>query len=211
MIGLIGGTFDPIHFGHLRMAQELQDILGLQQVRFIPSASPPHKRTTAASATHRAEMVRLAIADNPAFSLDLCELERAGPSYTIDTLLSLRKALGDQIPLCLCMGSDAFMQLHTWHRWQELLDHCHIILVQRPNHRQLTLSEILQQLLQDHYTEHIDDLRQKSNGHISMQAITALDISATAIRESYRQGHSLRYLMPEAVIAYILANGLYQP
>lgn len=210
-IGILGGTFNPIHFGHLRMAQELADALGFDEVRFIPSANPPHRTTPEVSAAHRAAMVQLAIADNPLFKLDMRELARRGASYMIDTLISLREELGEHAALCLIMGSDAFVKLDTWHHWQKLLDYCHIILVQRPNFApdQSRLSAELTALLHDHYTENLDDLTEKTNGYIHMQKITPLEISATRIRESLKTGHTVRYLMPENVIAYITTHKLY--
>lgn len=210
-IGILGGTFNPIHFGHLRMAQELADALGFDEVRFIPSANPPHRTTPEVSAAHRAAMVQLAIADNPLFKLDMRELARMGASYMIDTLISLREELGEHAALCLIMGSDAFVKLDTWHHWQKLLDYCHIILVQRPNFApdQTRLSAELTALLHDHYTENLDDLTEKTNGYIHMQKITPLEISATRIRESLKTGHTVRYLMPENVIAYITTHKLY--
>lgn len=210
-IGLLGGTFDPIHYGHLRMAQELADALGFDEVRFIPSANPPHRTTPEVSAEHRAAMVQLAIAGNPLFKLDMRELARMGASYMIDTLISLRKELGEHAVLCLIMGSDAFVKLDTWHHWQKLLDYCHIILVQRPNIApdQPKLSVELTALLHNHYTENVGDLTNKTGGYIHMQKITPLDISATKIRENLKAGHSVRYLMPENVIAYIATHKLY--
>jgi len=131
-IGLLGGTFNPIHFGHLRMAQELAESLSLDAVKFIPSANPPHKPPPQVSAEHRAAMVKLAITDNPQFQFDGRELSRTGASYTVDTLESLRNELGNQVSLILIMGSDAFTKFNTWHRWQEIIALCHIALVQRP-------------------------------------------------------------------------------
>jgi nicotinate-nucleotide adenylyltransferase len=210
LVGLLGGTFNPIHNGHLRMAQELAEALSFDEVRFIPSANPPHKTAPEVSATHRSSMVQLAIADNPLFKLDTRELTRAGASYTIDTLISLQEELGGTTALCLVMGSDAFTHLNTWHRWQALIDYCHIILVQRPNNTsQPKLAEELSVLLHDHYTENINDLSSKSAGCIHMQKITALDISATNIREQLKASHSPRYLMPDNVIEYIKRNQLY--
>lgn len=210
-IGLLGGTFNPIHYGHLRMAQELADALDFSEVRFIPSANPPHRTAPDVSAQHRAAMAQLAIADNPLFKLDTRELARTGASYMIDTLISLRDELGKYAVLCLIMGSDAFVKLDTWHHWQKLLDYCHIILVQRPNFApdQPRLSAELTALLHDHYTENVDDLTEKTNGYIHMQKITPLEISATKIRESLKAGHSVRYLMPDNVIAYIATHKLY--
>ena len=208
IVGILGGTFNPIHIGHLRLAQELAEALNFNEVRFIPSANPPHKAAPAVSAEHRAEMVRLAIADNPLFQLDTCELERVGASYTIDTLLSLRDSLGTETSICLIMGSDAFLKLDTWHRWEELLRYCHIVLVQRPN--QQKLSQTLQEYLETHYSEHPSELKRKSAGFIHMQAITALDISSTNIRQRIHAGLSVRYLVPESEITYISALSLYK-
>jgi nicotinate-nucleotide adenylyltransferase len=210
LIGLLGGTFNPIHYGHLRAAQELADALNFSEVRFIPSANPPHKNTPTVSAQQRAAMVGLAIADNPLFKLDSRELDRIGASYTIDTLISLREELGENVALCWVMGSDAFVKLNTWHRWKELLHYCHIILVQRPNtENQAKLPDALAAFLQDHYTENMDDLIEKSAGYIHMQAITPLDISATNIREALKNGQSVRYIMPVNVIEYIKTHKLY--
>ena len=211
LIGLLGGTFNPIHFGHLRMAHELAEALSFSEVRFIPSANPPHKDGVGVSAEHRAAMVQLAISDNPLFKLDTRELNRDGASYTIDTLISLREELGGKVSLCLIMGSDAFAKLDSWHRWQELLNYCHIILVQRPSNLvQTKLSEPLTALLHDNYTENIDDLAEISTGYIHMQAITAQAISATNIREKLASNKSIKYLAPDNVLAYIQQHNLYK-
>ncbi len=212
LVGILGGTFNPIHYGHLRMAQELAEGLDVDKVRFIPSANPPHKDSVTVSAEHRAAMVELAIADNPLFKLDKRELKRKGASYTIDTLISLREELGKDTALCLMMGSDAFVKLNTWHRWQELLDYAHIILVQRPSQGkpQEPLPDELQTLLRDHYVEDISALHQENSGLINMQAISAHDISATHIRKQLKHGQSARYLLPKEVIEYIQQQHLYQ-
>ena len=210
LIGLLGGTFNPIHYGHLRAAQELATALNFSELRFIPAANPPHKPAPEVSAGHRAAMVELAICNNPLFKLDTCELARTGASYTFDTLASLREELGQRISLCWIMGSDAFVKLNTWHRWEELLDHCHIILVQRPNvEDKPKLPEVLTAFLRENYTENIGDLSEKSAGYIHMQKIMPLDISATKIREAYKAGRSTRYLMPYNVIEYIATHKLY--
>jgi nicotinate-nucleotide adenylyltransferase len=209
LIGILGGTFNPIHFGHLRIAQELADSLKLSEVRFIPAANPPHKATPTVSAKHRAAMVQLAISDNPLFKLDTRELDRAGASYTIDTLISLQNELGKNVSICLMMGSDAFTKLDSWHRWDELLNFCHIILVQRPNAKSEKLSERMTKFLSDHYTENMYDLAEKTAGYIHMQAITAQDISATKIRRNLTEGASNKYLLPDAVLTYIAQHQLY--
>ena len=210
LIGLLGGTFNPIHNGHLRLAQELADALNFSEVRFIPSANPPHKTAPKISAQHRAAMVQLAITDHSLFKLDTRELDRTGASYTIDTVISLQEELGGSVALCLMMGSDAFSKLNTWHRWQALIDYCHIILVQRPaSATQPKLADELSVLLHNHYTENISDLTNENAGYIHMQKITALDITSTNIRAQLAAGLSPRYLMPNNVIAYIKNNKLY--
>jgi nicotinate-nucleotide adenylyltransferase len=214
VIGLLGGTFNPIHFGHLRMAQELADSLDFNEVRFIPAANPPHKTAPEVSAEHRAAMVRLGIANNPRFSFDDRELHRTGASYTIDTLDSLRDELGDEVSLVLLMGSDAFTKLNTWHRWEEIIQRCHITLVQRPLASSIATKEnlpkVLETFLHNHYTENGDDLHSAAAGYVIMQHITALDISSTTIRHTFEQKNSARYLMPESVIDYIQQHQLYQ-
>jgi len=209
-IGLLGGTFNPIHFGHLRMAQELADSLSLNVVKFIPSANPPHKPPPQVSAEHRAAMVQLAIADNPQFQFDGRELSRTGASYTIETLESLRDELGDGTSLILIMGSDVFTKFNTWHRWQEIIKLCHIALVQRPaSTNKESLTKELETFLHNHYTEHAEDLHESSAGLVTMQAITPLEISSTAIRQALQLKHSARYLIPEKVLDYIAAKQLY--
>jgi nicotinate-nucleotide adenylyltransferase len=209
-IGLLGGTFNPIHFGHLRMAEELAESLSLNEVRFIPSANPPHKPPLQVSADIRAAMVKLAIAGNPLFHFDDRELTRTGASYTIDTLVSLRQELGNEVSFILMMGSDAFTKFNTWHRWQEIISFCHIALVQRPDSNfKKPLSKDLQSFLHNHYTENAAELNETNSGLITMQVTTPLDISSTAIRYALQNKHSVRYLIADNVIEYISTNQLY--
>jgi len=210
-IGLLGGTFDPIHFGHLGMAQELAQALALDTVKFIPAAVPPLKSQPSASAADRCAMVQLAIANNPDFQLDDRELKRTGPSYTLDTLRSLRSELSEQDSLVLFIGSDAFKQFNRWHQWQEIIRLCHIALVARPDNDVSTgLNPELVTFLQDHYTENAMDLQSATAGLITMQAITPLTISSSAIREQLKTRQSARYLTPDCVLDYIAQHGLYQ-
>lgn len=210
LVGILGGTFDPIHYGHLRMAEDLADALHLDQVRFIPSANPPHKQSPTTSAADRLEMVRLAIEGNPRFAIDDRELKRSGASYTIDTLLSLREDLGNKAALCLIMGSDAFVEFDSWHRWQEILGLCHLVLVERPNIAMTeSLRPALQSLLGERYTDSAAQLANLPSGKIVIQRITALDISATAIRQDFLNHHSPRYLLPESVMDFIRCHQLY--
>lgn len=210
-IGILGGTFDPIHFGHLRMAEELREKLGLAQVRFIPAATPPHRASPMIAVGHRTEMVRLAIAGNPAFLLDKRELDRPGPSYTYDTLTELRAELGDTAPLCLLLGGDAFLGLDSWHRWQELLNLAHIVVAHRPGAtpQEDNMPAAIRDTWRRHGTQRPEDLHLMPAGRILLQPITALDISASAIREALLQGRSTRYLLPDAVCDYIHQHHLY--
>lgn len=211
-IGLLGGTFNPIHFGHLRIAETLSEALRLDEVRFIPAANPPHKIIPLVSATARAKMVEIAIRDNPLFRLDTQELNRPGHSYTADTLLSLRAELGNEVSLVLLMGSDAFSNLHTWHRYTDILQLCNIALVQRlPTEEQaLPLAKELDDLIRVHFSDNVNDVSMKPNGVITVQAMAPLAITSTDLRERLRKKMSARYLMPDAVIAYLLEQQLYK-
>ncbi len=210
-IGLLGGTFDPIHFGHLRMAEELAQSLKLDKVKFLPAALPPLKTQPSTSANHRSAMVQLAIANNAGFELDARELKRDGPSYTIDSLRSLRRELTENDRLVWFIGSDAFKQFHRWHHWQDIIQLCHIVLVARPNDQLANdLDPALLNFLQDHYTENSADLNREPAGLITMQAITPLSISSTALREQLTGHQSARYLTPDSVLDYIAQHGLYQ-
>lgn len=209
-IGVLGGTFDPIHYGHLRIAQEVCTGLGLDQVRFMPAAIPPHREAPRASAKQRREMARLAIHGNEKFVLDDRELKREGPSYTIDTLSELRVELGEGRPFCLILGSDAFAALRSWHRWRELFDLSHVLLVQRPG--AALDPERLSGPLREEWVKRgasVETLRDRPAGNIAEHVVTPLDISASAIRQMLREGKSPRYLLPESVLDYIRAENLY--
>lgn len=213
LIGILGGTFNPIHNGHLRLAQVLAETLKCNEVKFIPSAQPPHKAAPQVSADHRAAMVALAIQNNPIFSIEKCELARSGNSYTIDTLEYLHKTHGEDESFVLLMGSDAFTKLSTWHRWADIIKYCHIALVQRPlgqaTVNNALLDKQLETLLQNHYTENSDDLRTANAGFITMQAMTPIAISSTQIRTTLENKQSARYLLPDAVLDYIDTHQLY--
>lgn len=212
-IGILGGTFDPIHFGHLRLAQELGEQLQLTEVRVVPGGNPPHRSTPAVPAEHRAQMVRLAVAGNPLFVFDDRELKRAGPSYTVDTLAELRAEAGARRPLTLLMGADAFPALTAWHRWRELFEFAHIVVAHRPGFRIDGWIEDMPPALAHEYAarrvEQSAALHLAPAGAVLVTPITALDISATAIRQALRARRSPRYLLPDAVLDYIRANQLY--
>ncbi len=206
-IGVWGGTFDPVHFGHLRTALELCQQLKLGQVRFVPCQQPVHKDRVYATAEHRLAMLQLACAEQSAFYVDDRELTRNTPSFMIDTLISLRKEF-PSIPLALLMGSDAFVNLPVWHRWQQLLHYAHIVVVNRPGYR-LEVGSKLQSMLDKHKLDHANGLGRQLAGGILIQTTTALDISATLIRNQLRANLSPRFLLPDAVQAYIQTHQLY--
>jgi nicotinate-nucleotide adenylyltransferase len=209
-IGIYGGTFDPIHYGHLRPNLELCELLGLDHVRFIPAYLPPHKDKPQTSVEHRLEMVALAISKEERFVLDDREIKRGGASYTIDTLKSLRQDYPDS-PLCLLMGMDAFSGIDSWYHWQELLNYAHIIVSQRPETDfdvQARWPERIQAFYQSHKADR-ETIGQSLCGKIRLEAVTQLSISATNIRRRLKNNQSVRFLMPEPVINLIKYNNLY--
>lgn len=213
-IGIFGGTFDPIHFGHLRLAEELAESLELDHVRFIPTGMPPHRSRPRTDAAHRLEMVRIATANNPHFVVDAREVLLPHLSYTIDTLHSLRSEFGEQQSLCLLLGADAFLSLSSWHRWQELFLFAHIVIAHRPGFPQSTWKDAMPEILRDEIETRManpQDLPHCPAGLIAARPITALDISATYIRETLNAGRNPRYLIPDAVLDYISTFQLYLP
>lgn len=200
MIGLFGGTFDPVHFGHLRVALDVVQHLKLEQLRLLPLAAAVHRRQPIASPEQRMAMLRVAIRDEPILVADDRELTRGGPSYTVDTLRSFRDELGAEAPLCLLVGADAFEGLRDWHRPLDILERVHLIVMQRPGAptaRDAWLrDQVEQRRIQDPAS-----LRDQAAGLIYFQTVTQLDISATRIRRLLAQGNSPRYLLPDAVLA----------
>lgn len=213
-IGILGGTFDPIHYGHLRLAEEMLELAGLQQIRFIPTGNPPHRDRPKVSAAHRSAMVQLAINDQPAFVLDEREVRRTEKCFTVDTLRELRTELGDAQPICLLMGGDAFLQLHTWHEWEQLFCLAHIVVGFRPG---FTLDKRIHNATQELRLQYqnrlctVDYLSQQAFGGIAELAIPKLEISATLIRARVSDKRSIRYLLPATVANYIYQHHLYIP
>lgn len=206
-LGILGGTFDPIHMGHLRMALELYETLDLARVHLIPTYQPMYRKTPVATPEQRLEMVQCAVAGEPALLADDREIRRKGPSYTIDTLLEMRKEIPDA-PLCIIIGIDAFLGLTSWHRWQEILDLCHIIVAHRP-HYQLPPDGIIMDLMKDRLQREISYIHENQAGGILLRPITALEISATDIRKQIAMGRNPRYLLPDSVYDYIKQHGTY--
>lgn len=208
-VGILGGTFNPVHYGHLRSALELVERLQLHQLRLMPCAEPPHREAPSCSAAHRAAMVKLAVAGEPRLACDARELQRSGKSYTIDSLQELREELGAGQSLCLVMGCDAVLGITRWHRWQELLDWAHIVVIARPGWN-LPGSGVVADWLGNHRLESSQALQQRSAGGIIIEELRPLAISSTEIRGLMQEGQSARYLLPEPVLDYIQMHSLYK-
>ena len=211
-IGLFGGTFDPVHYGHLRLAEEAMAHLGLGGVRWIPAGNPPHRDRPQVTARQRLEMVLRSTADNPRFFVDSAEVEALEPSYTVLTLERLRRELGPAQPLVLLVGADAFAGLASWHRWQEIFSLAHVAVSHRPGFPVSAAS--LPEALAAEYTRRrlleVADLRQAPAGGVVSFAMTQLAISATQIRKLLANGLSARYLLPDSVLDYISSHSLHK-
>jgi len=198
MIGIFGGTFDPVHIGHLRTALDVFEALGLESLRFIPLGQAVHRPPPAFPAEKRLAMLRAAVEGQRGFEVDEHELLSGEPSYTVTTLESLRRELGDA-PLCLLMGRDAFAAFHTWREPSRILELAHLVVMDRPGET-LFLEEPLERLAAGRITAEKADLGHAPAGRIIFQPVTQLDISATAIRHRLQQGSSVRWLVPDAVL-----------
>lgn len=212
LIGIYGGTFDPIHYGHLRIAEELNETLGFSELYFIPSGSPRLRNAPVASKHHRVAMLSMAIQDNKIFMLDGREMVRDGESYSVVTLREFRKEVGSECALCFIMGSDVFLNLPRWYYWHEMFELCHIIVADRPGYLSTFNNKMppeLTEVLVSRQASSISDLKESSCGLIFIAATTLQDISATAIRESIAADQSARYLTPDTVLEYIKTNRLY--
>ncbi len=205
MIGILGGTFDPIHYGHLRPAFETRRALSLDLVHIIPAGTPPHRPAPIADPGQRLRMVELALAEFPGLIVDDREIRRPGPSYTVQTLESLRAEIGRD-PLCLLMGTDAFYDLESWYQWQRLPELAHIVVMQRPG---WPISAV-PRWARDRVRNDARELLQRSSGYVIFQQVTPQDISATRIREAVARNEPVDQWIPVAVWEYIRAEGLYR-
>jgi nicotinate-nucleotide adenylyltransferase len=211
-LGLFGGTFDPVHFGHLRLAEESIGHLGLGGVRWIPAGQPPHRGAPQVTAAQRLEMVRRSTARNPRFSVDASEVEAAAPSYTIHTLERLRRELGGAQSLVLLVGADAFAGLASWHRWRDIFALAHIAVSHRPGFpvEMASLPDALASEFSARRLSDVAGLKASASGAIVTFAMTQLAISATQIRKLLANDLSARYLLPDTVLDYIQTNSLYR-
>ena len=211
VIGILGGTFDPVHLGHVALAEAALAGLPLSEVLWLPSGSPGHRAPPVASARDRLAMLRLAAAGNPRSRIDDSELARGEPTYTVHTLTRLRAQIGNEQPLALLLGSDSFLSLPTWLRWRELFDLAHIAVASRPDHLpgdggpapELS-AEIARRSARP------EQLAATAAGRIVRFDMPPMDISASAIRAQLAARQDTRHLLPTAVLAYIEAQHLYR-
>ena len=207
MLGILGGTFDPVHFGHLRPALEIQQSLGLEEIRLIPGHVPPHRSEPHATPQQRLDMLQEAVAGDAAFTIDPREYQREGPSYTLDTLVSLRADLPDKT-LCLLVGMDAFCGFDSWHRWREILDYCHLVVMSRPG-GELPGGGELADFIGRHQVRDAAQLKTRDSGLLLFYPVTELAISGTRIRGLLAAGKRADFLLPRRVLEIIHNEGLY--
>ena len=207
MIGVLGGTFDPIHFGHLRPALEVRQDLDLDEVRLVPCHVPPHRSQPLAAPQQRLAMLQAAIENHPSFTADERELARPGPSYTLDTLVSMRAEF-PAASLVLLVGMDAFRGFATWHRWRELLDYCHMVVMTRPGASYPEQGE-LADFIRLRRVQDAGMLQTRAAGMLLFHTVSQLDISATRIRTQLAAGRDAGFLLPDSVLDIIRREGMY--
>lgn len=208
-VGILGGTFDPVHCGHLRIALEVLEVCGLSQVRLIPNAQSPLRDSPRASSADRLAMLQVALEGEARFIVDTRELDRASPSFTVETLAELRDELGD-VPLCFILGADAFSQFHCWHDWPRILELAHLVVAQRPGCDIVLEDEDLASAYRQRRTDDVQTLHKRPAGTIYVCEVTQLAVSATQVRDRVQQGQSARWLVPDGVWEYIQQHRLYQ-
>lgn len=207
MLGILGGTFDPIHYGHLSAAWQVLQTLQLQELRFMPCHRPPHRADPFVDVQHRVNMLKLAIADIPGFVIDDRELKSPDISYTVNSLTDIRKEIGDT-PICLLLGRGVFSQIATWHQSEKLLNLAHLVIVDRPE-EMLKRNDFINELLTHEITDPIQ-LKQQSAGLVYFETNVPLAISSTLIRKMLAKKLSPRFLLPDPVLRYIEENKLYR-
>lgn len=207
---LFGGTFDPVHFGHLKPVETLANLIGLSRVIIMPNNVPPHRPQPEATSEQRKRMLELAIADKPLFLLDERELHRASPSYTAQTLKEWRQEQGPERPLAFIIGQDSLLTLPTWHDYETILDNAHLIVCRRPGYSMDMAQEEYQQWLEAHMTDDPNFLHLLPAGKIYLAETPWFNISATLIRERLQNNEPCEDLLPEPVLNYINQQGLYR-
>lgn len=208
LIGILGGTFDPIHNGHIRLALEAQQQLSLEHVRLIPVNIPPHRSLPAVSSDHRRKMIELAIANEKTLCIDLREMESDETSYTISTLRSLRQEFTDET-FCLILGRDAFNKIDSWKDWEQLLDYAHIIVANRPGEMPENISTKLNTWINKHQTNQLEKLNEQKFGRIYFIDIPMLDVSSSTIRQKIKKDETTENLLATTTHTYIKENNLY--
>jgi len=207
---LYGGTFDPVHYGHLKPVEILANLIGLQRVIIMPNNVPPHRPHPEATSEQRKEMLTLAIADKPLFRLDERELRRNTPSWTSQTLQEWRAEQGPDKPLAFIIGQDSLLNFPTWHQYETILENSHLLVCRRPGYPLTMREPQYQQWLEAHLTDNEEDLHNQPAGKIYLAETPWFDISATLIRERLQQGLACDDMLPSSVLAYINQHGLYQ-
>jgi len=207
VICILGGTFDPVHFGHLRPALDVQQALGTACVHLLPCREPPHRAAPLATAEQRLELLQLAVANEPALGIDERELCREGPSYMVDTLESLRTEKGSE-PVCLVLGMDALLGLDRWHRWQDIPALCHLVVMQRPGSPWPQQGELADWVNTARVTD-VSVLNSQAAGCVIGVPVTQMAVSSTQIRDLLAAGQSPRYLLPDAVLNRIRQEKWY--
>lgn len=207
-IALLGGTFDPVHLGHLRAAWEVREQLQLEEIRLLPAGQPPHRVEQVTGASDRLQMLRLAVAGVPGYAIDERELHRPGPSYMVDTLAEVRSESGSR-PVCLAMGQDSALTLESWFHWTELFEWAHLVIMQRPGRLQ-EYPEAVADVFAQRRATRVEELHSRPAGLVWNITVTQLDISSSAIRSQVRSGRSPRFLVPDPVAEYIDEHGLYR-
>jgi len=213
-LGIFGGTFDPVHFGHLRLASELHDAFRLDQVLFVPAGLPYHRgRAAHASDEERVTMLKLATGRDNRFGIDERELRRQGPTYTYDTLVEIRRERGPEAVLVFLLGSDAFARIDTWHRWTELFDLAHFAVAIRADDAQWFAKGpgAFPRDVWPRITLNLRELLAAPAGRVMTFSMTPLSISSTAIRALAGEGASIRYLTPDPVAEFIRSHRVYAP
>ncbi len=206
-LAILGGAFDPVHFGHLRTAAEMQSHFGLGEVRFVPSANPPHRAPHIASNEQRYAMLDAALSGLSWCSIDDRELRREGPSWTVVTLEELRAEANDR-SLCMILGMDAFLSLRSWHRWEELPRLAHLLVAHRPGWQPPQSGE-LGDFVREHLSEDVAELRNLPAGRLFIHAVTQLEISSSAIRALLAARQPADFLLPEASLRIAMESGCY--